>query len=42
MQNCLISTKDSMKNEFDIEDWLNKFLAFYNEKKTQQQNMSQD
>ena len=33
MQNCLISTKDSTKNEFDIEDWLDEFLVFYNDKK---------
>ena len=33
MQNCLFSTKDSTKNEFDIEDWLDEFLVFYNDKK---------
>ena len=33
MQNRLISTKDLTKNEFDIEDWIDEFLVFYNEKK---------
>ena len=33
MHNCFISTKDSTKNEFDIEDWIEEILVFYNEKK---------
>ena len=33
MQNRLISTKDPTKNEFDIEDWIDEFLVFYNDKK---------